>query len=63
MIRLAVGPCQYQLVIRVPIDALDDPMARQKVDGILANTKEHFPKDTTIKFQRVFDNKPPESMG
>jgi hypothetical protein len=47
----------YQLIIKIPFEALDDIEAREKAKGILNGTV-HKEK-SEIKLQAVFPNKPP----
>ena len=48
----------YQLVIRIPISAVDDVMARTVAKNILLL----LGSDKNVKLQRVFKSKQPESV-
>lgn len=50
----------YQLITRVPFEALDDAQARQKARQLMASMK--APKMSVIKLQRLRDNKEPEGV-
>jgi len=62
----------YQLVIQLNFQAVDDVAARRHATSIYASiidamvASRRFENDTTLKmtnkFQRVFKNKPPEGM-
>lgn len=47
----------YQLIIKVPFEALDDIEARETAKGILEDIV--CKEDAEIKLQAVFPNKPP----
>jgi hypothetical protein len=51
---------KYVLTIRVPIDAIDDPDARQKSQKKLKDMGIEIKDD--IKLQEVIDNKPPRKI-
>jgi hypothetical protein len=51
----------YQLVVRIPFKALDDPQARQiaKEDYL---RDMGIPVDASVKLQRIFPDKAPQSV-
>ena len=51
---------QYQLVMRIPFDALDNVQARQIAKGYLDTAA--LPKDAAVKLQRLEGNKPPTGI-
>jgi hypothetical protein len=51
---------QYQLVIKIPYEALDNLQARQIAQGYLDTTS--LPKETVVKLQRVHDHKEPTGV-
>jgi hypothetical protein len=48
---------RYQLVMRVPFDALDNIQARQIAQGYLKIAS--LPNEASVKLQRLEGNKPP----
>lgn len=53
---------KYLLTIRIPLDAIDDPAAREQVKDILENKISSIVKDDSIavkKLQKLEDGKPP----
>jgi len=53
----------YQLVIKIPIEALDSPDARKKAREILKKTRMGLAcEKTDIKLQRLHQGKPPEGV-
>jgi len=51
---------QYQLVIRIPFDALDNVQARQIAEGYLKIAS--LPTGASVKLQRLEGNKPPSGI-
>ena len=51
----------YQLVIRIPFKAIDQPQARQKAQTILTWTKP-FSEDTVVKLQELREGAPPKGV-
>jgi hypothetical protein len=51
---------KYQLVIKVPFDALDNLQARQIAKGYLDTVS--LPQVASVRLQRVHDRKPPEGV-
>lgn len=51
---------QYQLVIRIPIEALDDLEARMKEREIVKNLPY---EEAEIKLQEIFPDKIPRGIG
>jgi hypothetical protein len=51
---------EYQLIIKIPYEALDDVDAREKAKMIIDSPELQIRKtDTEMKLQRVFQNEPP----
>jgi len=50
-------PCRYQLVIKIPYDAIDNLQARQIAKEYLDTSTR--PTGSTVKLQRIQDNKEP----
>lgn len=51
---------EYQLVIRVPFEALDGPQARQIARRYMEAAG--IPEGAVVKLQRVFEDKAPQSV-
>lgn len=49
--------CKYQLVIKVPYEALDNLQARQIAKGYLQSTT--LPAEASVKLQRLQEHKEP----
>lgn len=48
----------YLLIMTVPIEAIDDPAARETAMGIFRTMR----ISTTAKLREVFENKPPRNV-
>jgi hypothetical protein len=54
---------KYQLIIKVPIEAIDNLEARSIYLGTYKNIIDSIPeKNASVKLQRIFDNKEPEGV-
>jgi len=51
---------EYQLIIRIPYRAIDDPQARQMAREMMKVTA--VPDDTVVKLQRVEKGKEPKGL-
>jgi hypothetical protein len=51
----------YQIIIKVPFEAIDDIEARTKAKDIIQDPVRYLNKDN-IKFQRVHKDKAPEGI-
>lgn len=50
----------YQISIRIPLEAVDDIAARQKYKKMIEEMS--IPQNSKIKLQRVYDDKEPEGL-
>jgi len=53
---------EYQIIVKIPFEALDDVEARQKARQALADPLLNMIPEKEVKFQRVHKNKPPEGL-
>jgi hypothetical protein len=54
---------KFQLIIKIPFEALDAPDARQKAKEMLYLMPTHlFSNEVQNKLQQIHDNKPPEGV-
>ena len=52
----------YQLILRIPIEARDDPHARAQAKQILERVKGPLPMKSLAKLQRLAQGAPPEGV-
>lgn len=56
----------YQLIIKIPFEAMDDMAARQKAKDILADLQDNLGDmddlDKSIKLQNIFNDSPPRGI-
>jgi hypothetical protein len=52
----------YQVIIKVPFEALDDIQAREKAQAMLSDIHRQYKDPTEAKLQEVYDNKPPRGV-
>lgn len=58
-----MDPLDYQLIIKIPLKALDDVAARTEANLAVADLQAYVSKDTTdMKLQRVYADKPPHGV-
>lgn len=50
----------YQILIKIPLEAVDDVAARQKYKKIIEGLT--VPEDTKSKLQRVYKDRAPEGI-
>jgi hypothetical protein len=51
---------KYQIVIKIPFEAIDDLEARNKARKIVDNL--HVSDNVDVKFQKLLENQPPKGM-
>jgi len=51
---------KYQILIRIPLEAVDDVAARQRHKKMIEEM--NIPEDAKIKLQRLYEDKEPEGL-
>jgi len=49
----------YQLIIKIPIKAMDDPAAREEANSIISKAESLNKPEVSYKLQRLLDNQAP----